>query len=365
MKEMKLKQWILFGGVVFVIILLVELGIVRILDYKQEKDPLVLNVGQKMIEDIDKGIEDDDAESYSELLGRELTKDEQQEQMILSKQQGMLRFNNLGLALDFMLPSGEWFLNEDLICVCLRLQTDEETYRNYFVVENDEILKAYREYFDNTFYSHDKTTKEMIERYRYYQLVFESFYVDDNKLIPEKVSIYKVESMLPEGSMDDTIEVTDCVLAETLEFEVSDTNDLKHYELAEKLDRYNVTEIAYNYTCDGLEGYSVLQDCTLNSKGLTLEKRKILLEEGLNETYTSKKRDLIGMSNYYYRVTNKDSERFGGQVAVVVCEQNIFYRVYLYVWRLMLVLVLVNVVVAVLITVVVSQIQKYKKNKKK
>ncbi len=363
MREKNLKKWLLFGIVTFVIILIIELGVIGIIDREQEEKSLVLNVAQRMIDDIDLRNETADEDGYSELLGRELTEEEQQEQKRLSVQQGMIMYNNIGMVFDFMLSDGNWFLEEDMICVCLRLKTEDEAYRNYFQVENEEILNMYRTCSKDSFYVYDKSTKEMVERYRYYQLVFESFYIDGNQLLPEKVSIYKVESMLPENSTDSIIEVTDFDLVEAMEFEVPNAEKLKRYEIAEKLDQYSITGVSYPYTCDGSDDYSVMSDCTLNGKGLSLQERQRLLIEGLNGTYDSRKRDLIGMSNYYYRTVTKNSQLLGGDVTAVICEQNIFYRAYLYAWKVVLAILVADIVTATFITVIVFQIQKYRKNK--
>lgn len=365
MRENKFKKWLLFGIVTFVIILIIELGVIRIIDRKQEEQSLVLNVAQRIVDDLDQKNEVADEYGYSELFGRELTEKEQQEQRRLSVQQGMLIYNNTGMVFDFMLPDGNWFLEEDMVCVCLRLKTEDEAYRNYFQVENEEILNMYRTCSKDSFYSYDKSTKEMVERYRYYQLVFESFYLDDNQLLPEKVSLYKVESMLPENSTDSIIEVTDFDLVETMEFEVPNAEKLKRYEIAEKLDQYSITEVSYPYTHDGSGDCSVMSDCTLNGKGLSLKERQKLLEEGLNGTHDSRKRDLVGMSNYYYRTVTKNSQLLGGDVTAVVCEQNILYRAYLYAWKVVLAIIVADVITATFIAVIVSQIQKYRKNKTK
>ena len=53
MREKKLKKWLLFGIVTFVIILIIELGVIRIIDREQEKQSLVLNVAQRMVDDLD------------------------------------------------------------------------------------------------------------------------------------------------------------------------------------------------------------------------------------------------------------------------------------------------------------------------
>ena len=365
MREKNLKKWLLFGIVTFVIILIIELVIIRIIDREQEEQSLVLNVAQLMVDDMDQKNEVTDDYVYSELFGRELTEKEQQEQRRLSVQQGMLIYNNTGMVFDFMLPDGNWFLEEDVICVCLRLKTEDEAYRNYFQVENEEVLNLYRTCSKDSFYSYDKSTKEMVERYRYCQLVFDSFYLDDNQLLPEKVSIYKVESMLPENSTNSLIEVTGFELVETMEFEVPNAEKLKRYEIAEKLDQYSITEVSYPYTCNGSGDYFVMSDCMWNGKGLSQKERQKLLVEGLNGTYDSRKRDLIGMSNYYYRTVTKNSQLLGGDVTAVVCEQNILYRAYLYAWKVVLIIIVADMITATFIAVIVFHVQKYRKNKTK
>lgn len=360
MRENKsIRKWLLFGVITFVVILLLELCVVRIVDYSQEKDSLWLNITQRMLDDMVS--EEVDMLNCSEIIGREWTETEEQEQRNLKTQSGLITYNNLGVAEDFMLSDGEWFLDEDLICINLRKRTEEGIlYNGYFRVENDEILSTYREYWKDAFYSYDKNTQEMLERYRYYQLVFESFYLDDKQLIPEKVSIYKVENIPPKGADSTYIDVTDFTLMKTMEFEVQNTDGLKHYEIAEPVDQYNVTDIVYDYTCDGVEDYSVLRDCTLNGKAFSLGERKALLEDCLNENYALKKRDLIGFSNYYYHKGVKNSSLLGGEVTVIACEQNILYRSYLYIWKFVLVVMIANIVVTAFITVIAAQVHKYK-----
>jgi len=362
MQKKSVGKWLLFGFITFVVILAIELSVVRIVDDRQEKNPFTLNIVQKMLDNMDVVHETADEVSYSGILGRDWTKEEENEQRELAAQSSLIMYNNIGLAEDFMLPDGNWFLDENMICLRLSMKTeDDTTYYSYFSVENEQILNTYRDYWKDAFYSYNKNTKEMVERYRYYQLVFESFYLDDKKLIPERVSIYQVENILPEGSENTSVDVTKLTLMDTMEFEVTKEDEWKHFEIVEEMDEYNITDLVYDYTCNGSGDYSVLRECTLNGKFFSLEERKQLLEDGLNETYTSKKRDLVGLSNYYYRKAVKNSQMLGGEVTAVVCEQNIFYRVYLYIWKMVLALIVADMCVAVLITVIAASVQMNKR----
>lgn len=357
----RIKHLFLIATIVFVVILAIELCVLRIADKEMSSIELLTKVTQGIIEDMDAESESVGAERYSEVLGRELTVDEEKRQRELEAQYKMLMYNNIGAAQDFLLPDGTWFLDEDTMCFRLSLDKDGEKYFHFFALENEEIINRYRACWEDSFYSYDKNAKEMVERYRYYQLVFDSFYIDGITVIPEQVSIYKVESILPVGSDDAGSRITGFALVDILKFEVQDTGELDYYELASEIDQYNVTDLSYDYTCNGVE-YSVNRDCTLNGKMFSIESRKALLEDCVSETYALQDMDLVGLRKYHTNKEEYTCDLLGGEVTAVICDQNVLYNAYKYLWIYLVFLLLVDVAVAIGISVIVIAIRERKKS---
>lgn len=356
------KQLLIMTGVLFVLMLMIDTIIIRVIDKHEENDTFVVNIAERTLQNMDEVEETADVVEYSEILGRNLTKEEEKEQRKLEAQRSLLIYNNIGLAEDFLLPDGTWLLDEDMIYIDLSVQTEDGTnYYNVFPLDDTELLEKYRSYWEDSFYSYDKNTKVAVERYRYYQLVFDRFYLDGMTVLPEQVSIYRVERM-PIGD-EEYPEITGCELMETLQFEVLDKEGLPCYELAMPLDENTVGDVSYDYTCNGVEGYRVMRDCTLNGKFFSLEERKKLLQECLDETYKSRDRDLVGFSNYYYRKSTKDSDLLGGEVTILLCEQNIFYNMWQYAWKLVVLVVVLEAVVSLGIAAMIIAIRISKQKK--
>lgn len=356
------KQLLIMTGVLFVLMLMIDTIIIRVIDKHEENDTFVVNIAERTLQNMDEVEETTDVVEYSEILGRNLTKEEEKEQRKLEAQRSLLIYNNIGLAEDFLLPDGTWLLDEDMIYIDLSVQTEDGTnYYNVFPLDDTELLEKYRSYWEDSFYSYDKNTKVAVERYRYYQLVFDRFYLDGMTVLPEQVSIYRVERM-PIGD-EEYPEITGYELMETLQFEVLDKEGLPCYELAMPLDENTVGDVSYDYTCNGVEGYRVMRDCTLNGKFFSLEERKKLLQECLDETYKSRDRDLVGFSNYYYRKSTKDSDLLGGEVTILLCEQNIFYNMWQYAWKLVVLVVVLEAVVSLGIAAMIIAIRISKQKK--
>ncbi len=355
-----IKQLLIITGVLFVLMLLMNALVVRIIDKRGENDTLLLNVGERILQDMDKEKDPAEVEKYSEILGRNLTQEEEQEQRKFTAQRSMLLYNNIGCAEDFVLPDGTWLLEEDMIYLDLAMKTEDDTLRyGVFSLDDPKLLDRYRSYWKDAFYSYDKNAKGAVERYRYYQLVFDCFYLDGMTVLPEQVSIYKVERMPMYG--EEYPEITACELMETLEYEVSDKEGLACYELATVIDASTVANVSYDYTCNGAEGYRVLKDCTLNGKYFSIEERRTLLQECLDETYESRDRDLVGFSNYYYRKRMKHSDLLGGEVTILLCEQNILHNMYRYIWQLVVLVVVLEIVGALGIAGIVTAVKLSKK----
>lgn len=340
MKSM-VKQILMLTGILFVGMLAIDMIIVRVIDKHQEKNPFFSNIEARILDGMDGIDESAEAVEYSEILGREFTKEESNEQRILEAQKSLLIYNNIGLAQDFMLPDENWLLDENRICIELSMTTEGDIrHYNVFSLEHPELLERYRSYWKDSFYSYDINTREAVERYRYYQLVFDRFYLDDMTVLPEQVSIYKVERMPVNG--EEYPEITECERMETLQFEVLNEEELVCYELAMEIDTDTVADLTYDYTRNGVGMYRVNRDCTLNGKFFSLEERKKLLQEGFDETYESRDRDLVGFSNYYYRKSTGNSDLLGGEVTMLHCEQNIFFNMYQYIWKLVVLIVVLE-----------------------
>lgn len=356
----RIKASILITAIALVVILAIELGVLQIVDKKMGSDEVAMSVTRRMLEEMDKDSGSADEEPYSEILGRKLTADEEEYQRVLETQQKILIYNNMGLMQDFLLPDGTWFLDEDMICIRLSVDIGEERYINFFSVENEEIINRYRACWEDSFYSYDKNVKEMVERYRYYQLVFDSFYMDGMMIVPEQVSIYKVECMPPVGSDNDYSQVTGFELVDVLKYEVENVNGLDYYKLAGEINQNNVTGLSYDYTCNGAGGYSVLRDCTLNGKFFSVEARKSMLASCAAETYEFQDRDLLGLPKYHVEKETYSGAWMGGNVTAVVCDQNILYNAYKYTWQLILFVLLVDVAAAIGIAAIAMVIRKRK-----
>ncbi|MBQ9984020.1 MAG: hypothetical protein IJP29_05470 [Lachnospiraceae bacterium] len=357
MEKKQFGKWLLLASVVFVIVVAVELIAVRAVDKKMEQESMGLNLAGRKLEDTE---QDDAQESYSEILGRELTEVELRRQEELQLQFGLLIYNNnIGLAQDFVLADGTWFLDEDKMCIRISSVGGDEQSSTFFTLDNQEILNQYRGYWEDSYYSYDKNATEMVERYRYYQLVFDRFYLDDMQVIPQQVSIYKVECN-PEGDVDYP-EVTDFALMEIIQLEVPDTEGLDCYELAEEINADTVEGLSYDYTCNGSDAYKIMRDCTLNGKFFSVEGRKKMLQDCLDENYDFVDRDLIGFSNYYCKTSVHDHELLGDSVTAVSCEQNLLYHLYRYIWQLVVFVLTIDLVVAVAITLIVFFINKNKR----
>ena len=188
-KKKQIKKWLLIGVIVFVVLVAVELIAVCIVDSNMEKESFALNTLDKVVSN------EYAAEECSHIVKRELTADEIIQQKILQKKHSLMIYNNIGLAEDIVLPDGSWFLDKSPMIIRITDGGSEERSTVYFTLENQEIMNRYLSYWKDNYYSYDKTPKEMVESYRYYQLVFDRFYLNDMTIIPQKVSIYKVERM--------------------------------------------------------------------------------------------------------------------------------------------------------------------------
>ncbi len=327
---MNLKNLFKYTAIIFAIALVIELIAVQVIDYRFGHNSVIQNVAAKIVEDLDESEESSDAKQYSAILDRELTKEEEAIFRKAAACQSIITYSNIGVVMDVAYGDGNFLLDEDTFYLGLKDASDETRYRDTFTLKNDEIMEKYRSYWKDIFYTYDKDFNGAEESYRYYQLVFDSFYVDDMTIVPEKVSIYKVER-IPVGGAEYP-EITNCELMETKEFDVTKEDHFLHYEIAQELDQWNVDSIVYDYTCDGKEGFSVQKDCTLNGKYFSLEERKALLAETLGEKHTSQKRDLVGFSKYYYSNEVIDSVMLGGSVNVLTCDSNIIYRMWRTLW---------------------------------
>ncbi len=358
----RMKRLLIYVAIIFVSLLVVELVVVRIWDYRAQKSSLGLNVAARNFDNMSEKIESADVAEYAEIVGRELSSEELKQQKLAETHQSLLMYTNIGLAQDYIMPDGSWFVDEDTFFIRITLKKDDKThYKNMFTLQDPELLEKYRSYWKDNFYSYDKTWKEMKERYRYYQLVFDRFYIDGMTIVPEQVSIYKVERM-PIGNADYP-EITNCEKMETIQFEVNDTEGLPCYEIKTQIEADNVTDIKYDYSCNGAEGYSIFKDITLNGKIHSMEQRRMLLQEAMDEDYNSRKRDAVGMSNYYYVKSVRDNNILGNDVTVVACEQNILYQAYQYIWKLLLVGVLLQLAMSFGIAGIVMAVKERKKNK--
>ncbi len=327
---MNVKNLLKYTAVIFVIALLIELIAVRVIDYRLGHDSIIQNVAVKIVDDLDKVETDLYKEQYSGILNRKLTTEEDVAFKRARACQSIITYSNIGVVMDIAYGEGEFFLDEDTLYLELRDTSDETLYLDTFTLKNDEIMEKYRSYWKDIFYTFDKGFNGAEESYRYYQLVFDSFYVDDVTIVPEKVSIYKVER-IPVGGAEYP-EITNCELMETMDFDVTKEEHFLHYEIAQELDRWNIDSIAYDYTCDGKEGFSVRKDCTLNGKYFSIEEREALLAETLTDKHTSQKRDLVGFSKYYYSNEVIDSVMLEGSVNVLTCDSNIIYRMWCTLW---------------------------------
>ena len=359
MDKNKVKRFLLISVVVFVVLLIIELIVVRIVDDRRGKNTVAMNTMKRIVKDIDVVEESTDSAEYSVILERMLTEEELKEQKILEAQKKMITYNNIGLAQDIVLPDGSFLLDEDGMYVYISVKTEGDAVcYHVFSMENEEILNRYRSYWGDSFYSYDKNTKEMEEKYRYYQLVLDRFYLDGMEVIPEQVSIYKVERMPMDG--EEYPEVTGFELMETIRLADLNVEGLDCYELVTEIDSYTVTGLSYDYTCNGMGEYRVMKDITLNGKYFSLEERKELLTDFLDEKYELQDRDLIGVSKYYYQKNIYNSELLGGNVTTLVCESNILYNFCLYAWKLLLLVLMTQMMVSVGIAAIVIAV----KNKK-
>ncbi|MBE5941785.1 MAG: hypothetical protein E7264_04500 [Lachnospiraceae bacterium] len=327
---MNLKNLFKYTAIIFAIALVIELIAVQVIDYRLGHDSIIQNVAIKMVGDLDETKEDSEEKQYCGILDRELTKEEAEVFKIAQVRKSIVTYSNIGVVMDAAYGEDTLFLDEDVFYLTLRYTSGETRYTNVFTLKNDEIMEKYRSYWKDKFYSFDKGFSGAVESYRYYQLVFDSFYLDDMTIVPERVSIYKVERIPVDGT--EYSEITNCELMETMDFDVTKEGHFLHYEIAQELDQWNIDSIGYDYTCDGKEGFSVQKDCTLNGKYFSLEERKALLAEILEEKHASQKRDLVGFSKYYYSNTEMDSVMLDGKVRVLTCESNILHDMWRTLW---------------------------------
>lgn len=361
MKSM-VKHMLIIMGVLFALMIMIDTIVVRAIDKHEENDAFVLNVAEKILDNMDELSENADETQYSVILGRNRTIDEEETQRRYTAQRSLFMYNNIGLAQDFVLSDGTWLLDEDRIYIDLSLKTEDGVFDyNIFLLEDQELLERYRSYWKDSFYSYEKSAKKMVERYRYYQLVFERFYLDDTRLIPQQVSIYRVERM-PIGDAEYP-KITSCELMETVQYEFTNKEGLVYCELVTEIDADTVADLSYDYTCDGKEGYRVKRDCTLNGKVFSLEERKKLLQECLDESYESRDRDLVGFSNYHYQKSTHDSDLLGGEVTILLCEQNILYNMCQYAWQLVVLVVVLEAVASIGIAGIIIAIKSSKQKK--
>lgn len=351
------KKFCLITVIVLVVIVAIELCVLQVVDEKMSIMEVLKRSTHRIIEDMDAA--DVSTEQYSEILCRNLTEEEVKRQRELEAQFRLVMYNNADSAQDILLPDGTWLLNEDTLYFRLGLDKDGERYYHFFDLENEEIMPRYRDHWEDSFYSYETSMTELKESYRYYRLVLERFYIEDGSIIPGRIGIYKVERTSAEGFKPGYDGPTNVELVDEWEYEVQGAEELACYELVDELDLYNVTDISLAYTCNGVE-YMVNRDCTLNGKFISPEERKELLEDLVTETYALQDRDLVGLPKYHIAKEIYNCDMLGGEVTAVVCETNMLYNAYIYLWMYVAVVLFVDILVALGIAAIVIALKKRK-----
>lgn len=350
------KQFFLIAAIVFVIIVIIELCVVRIKDLQLKNDSSFWgSVRGRLSEEYETWERQND---YSVIIGRELSEDEKQQQIKLKMKQLLIAFNNGGVVSDYLLSDGTWFLDdEDEICIRISVDRDDKSDHVYFSLKNEEIMNRYRAVSEDSFYSLNEMRLGWC--YRYYQLVFDSFYLDGMTIIPEQVSIYRVESITSGDKVESLGEITGFECVDTLKLEVPDVKGLDYYKNVTEIDKDNPDRFVYDYVCNGMEGYAIWNnDYVLNEETISLKERRALLEDCLNETYAKQDRDLVGFSKMFFNKETATEDFWGGEVTAVCCEQNIFYNMYRYMGEFLLLVFVVDVTVALVCAAIVMAIRR-------
>lgn len=348
-KKNKIIIFAVVGTILFAILLGVELYLVRVFDTKvgNERRTFMMRVMKSEVEDeYNSAFEED---SYSDILNRELTQEEINNRKELSITMSNILLSNIGMSLGIVLPDGNWLIDDDQLYIEIM---NEERDHYIFTLDNADILNEYRKYTENSYYHYDKW--KMLEKYRYYVMVLESFYVDDIRLVPEKISIYEVECNLDDTKPEDEV---NALLVDTIEFNIENVAGLDYYEIVDEIDGYSVDEVRFNYACNGNEGYSAVP-IVLTEKVYSVEERREILEDCLNETYEFQKRDLVGISKYYFVKEKHFSKLYNDYVTLAGCEDNIFYDTYKHLWQYVLLILVMDMIAAYGIAALIFVIKK-------
>jgi len=338
-KKSKIIIFVVVGTILFVLFLGVELYFVRLFDTRtgNERKAFMMRAIKIDIGETDSGLEEN---SFSNILNRELTSDEINSQSELFSHNLNIILSNAGVILGEFLPDGKWRMDEDSICIDIM---NEERERFIFRLNNTDVLNEYRKYTENSYYYYDKW--KMLERYKYYVMVLDSFYVDDIRLIPKKISIYEAKCNFDEDMKPEDEDKVSVLLVDTIEFNDGNISGLDYYEIIEEIDSYSVDEYRFQYTRNGKEGYSV-GTAVFTEKINSVKERKEILEDCLNETYEFQERDLVGISKYYFAKEKYFSEYYNDYVTLVGCEDNIFYDTYKSLWQYVLLILALDAIVA-------------------
>ena len=308
-----------------------------------------------------------------DIFGVPYSESENREQNERKLKAGMIIYANADVVTDVALPDGGWLIGGDEMYMNLQ---DADENRTICEIDTSKILPFYRNYTQNNKYVtwEPYGIKELIKNnsiewkthYVWYELVIDKFYLEDRRVLPQKVSIYRKE-----GSGEDDDEV---VFQESVEFDYpekeldnlllfSTEEELIPDEVGKTVPRYQYTDQDGKYLLEGsmylmTEHYYTENDVPSNSSTDSRVGRKQLRDESVSDKKPGLIERLPGLRKSSNGHKELVSNYYGGAVKIVWGKNSYSYAVCKLLWLWIVIYALVGILLLIGICVL---IKKYKK----
>lgn len=324
-KMKKIVTGVMTFIICFAILIVLERGIVCLIDGKIEKNsPLMTGY-----------------------LADDLNADDRARTMMR-----LMMYTNLGEAYDVRLADGSWFMDENAIIISLSDQVDNDSDKStLYMFHNDEIMADYRSYTSQS--KHDYMIKSQGEgkkddSFLYFELVIDEFYIDGEKMIPEKYTIYRLSDNV-DG--DGEFLVSPVKNGELTLPEMN--SEAKHF-LIQDNPEYEISGNAINRYVykeeSGDDEYSGIIT-VFNERDYSIEERRNRMDEAF--LGKSVKKDLVGFKQFYNVTQPVSNELFGEGATIVASRRNVLFSTYGLTSSIVMLAMIFNTVTSAVITLIV------------
>ena len=335
----KIVTGVLVFLVCFICLLLLERGVVHLIDGKVEKDSPLMT-----------GYLDDD-----------LTESDRARTMLR-----LMMYSNLGEPYDVRLADGSWFMDENAIAVTLSIQEDEDQDADnsdnddYYLFHNDEMMADYRSYTSESRHEYmikSQADGDYNDSFLFFELVMDEFYIDREQFIPAKYSIYMVSDNV-DG--DGLFSVSPVKSGELMLPEMA--SDAKHFLIQDNPQDIINGGAINHYTYQDESGEDEYSGTVIvfKERDYSIEERRDRMEDAF--LGAGVKKDWVGFKEFYNVTQPVSNELFGEGAAIVASRRNVLYKTYGITSRLVIIVMIVNTIISAVIILLVCLIGRKRNN---